>query len=80
MPSYAPSSPPPLPPEGVGAAGRLSASEAAVALAPVVCVTVLTALERPLPGILVAFSAAAGALLVPGRLGCLLGACGVSSR
>ncbi|MFK0047696.1 hypothetical protein ACIQU4_27110 [Streptomyces sp. NPDC090741] len=42
--------------------------------------TVLTALDRPLPGSLIAFSATAGALLVPGRLGCLIGACGMSSR
>ncbi|MFI9616718.1 hypothetical protein ACIHCM_34425 [Streptomyces sp. NPDC052023] len=59
---------------------RLGVSEAVVAVTPVVCVTALTALERPLPGILVGFAAAAGALLMPGRLGCLLGACAGSSR
>ncbi|MFF9795313.1 hypothetical protein [Streptomyces bacillaris] len=81
------SSPPSLPsPPSAGspgcsrAGGRLGAGEAAVAVVPVVCVTVLAALERPLPGVLVAFSAAAGALSVPGRWGCLIGACAGSGR
>ncbi|MFI6808905.1 hypothetical protein ACIBO6_28485 [Streptomyces luteogriseus] len=59
---------------------RLGVGEAVVAVTPVVCVTALAALERPLPGVLVAFAAAAGALLMSGRLGCLLGACAGSSR
>ena len=60
--------------------GRLGVGEAAVAVVPVVCVTVLAALERPLPGALVAFTAAAGALLVPGWWTCLLGVCAGSGR
>lgn len=76
----------PSPPPSVGspgcscAGGRLGVGEAAVAVVPVVCVTVLAALERPLPGALVAFTAAAGALLVPGRWSCLIGACAGSGR
>lgn len=81
-------SPPPSlsPPPSAGspgcscAGGRLGAGEAAVAVVPVVCITVLAALERPLPGVLVAFSAAAGALVVPGRWGCVIGACAGSGR
>lgn len=81
------SSPPsPSPPPSAGssgcscAGGRLGAGEVAVAVVPVVCVTVLAALERPLPGALVAFTAAAGTLLVPGRWNCLLGVCVGSGR
>ncbi|MFD5110065.1 hypothetical protein [Streptomyces cinereoruber] len=75
------SSPSPPPPPGYSCAGRrLGVGEAIVAVVPVVCVTVLAALERPLPGALAAFTAAAGALLVPGRWSCLIGACTGSGR
>lgn len=70
----------PPPPDSAGCMGRLGVGEAVVAVTPVLCVTALAALERPLPGILVAFAAAAGALLMPGRLGCLLGAGSGNSR
>ncbi|WGD45132.1 hypothetical protein [Streptomyces cathayae] len=70
----------PPPSDSAGCTGRLGVGEAVVAVTPVVCVTALAALERPLPGVLVAFAAAAGALLMPGRLGCLLGAGAGSSR
>ncbi|MFD3997149.1 hypothetical protein [Streptomyces sp. NPDC058583] len=78
--SSSPSPPPPADSSGCTGSGRLGAGEAAVAVVPVVCVTVLAALERPLPGALVAFTAAAGALLVPGRWSCLIGACAGSRR
>ncbi|MEV6857452.1 hypothetical protein AB0M89_27040 [Streptomyces microflavus] len=74
-------SPPPAGSPGCSCAGgRLGAGEAAVAVVPALCITVLAALERPLPGVLVAFSAAAGALVVPGRWGRLIGACAGSGR
>ncbi|MFJ3575900.1 hypothetical protein [Streptomyces rubiginosohelvolus] len=79
-PPSLPSPPPAGSPGCSRAGGRLGAGEAAVAVVPVVCITVLAALERPLPGVLVAFSAAAGALAVPGRWGCLLGACSGGGR
>ena len=70
----------PPPSDNAGCTGRLSVGQAVVAVTPVVCVTALAALERPLPGILVAFAAAPGTLLMPSRLSWLLGACAGSSR
>ena len=79
--SSSPSPPPSAGSSGCSCAeGRLGVGEAAVAVVPVVCVTALAALERPLPGALVAFTAAAGSLLVPGRWSCLLGVCSGSGR
>jgi hypothetical protein len=51
-----------------------------VVVSVVAAVTVLAVLQRPVPAVLFALAAAAGALLVPGRFGCLLGSCTGGSR
>ncbi|SBV01666.1 hypothetical protein YUMDRAFT_06515 [Streptomyces sp. OspMP-M45] len=72
-----PSGPPPITKR---VCGRVGAGEALVVVSVVVAVTVLAVLQRPVPAVLFALAAAAGALLVPGRLGCLLGSCSGGSR
>ncbi|MEU6331629.1 hypothetical protein ABZ851_30770 [Streptomyces sp. NPDC047049] len=62
------------------ASTRLSAGEAAVVIAAIAAVTVLAVLERPIPAVLTAFTAAAGLLLLPGRAGRLLTALTSGSR
>jgi hypothetical protein len=52
--------------------GHLGAGEAAVVITAIAAVTVLAVLERPIPAVLAALTAAACLLLVPGRLGRLL--------
>jgi hypothetical protein len=61
--------------EGCGR-GRLAAAEAAVVIAVIGAVTVLTVAQRPLPGVLVALCAASSAVLVRLPAGRLLGCCG----
>ncbi|MFJ9127811.1 hypothetical protein ACIRJS_27295 [Streptomyces sp. NPDC102340] len=52
---------------------RLSAGEAAVVVTAIAAVTVLAALERPVPAVLTALVAGVGLLLVPGRAADLIG-------
>ncbi|MFF5826042.1 hypothetical protein ACFY8Q_31605 [[Kitasatospora] papulosa] len=72
-----PSGPPPI---AETVCGRVGAGEALVVVSVVAAVTVLAVLQRPVPAVLFALAAGAGALLVPGRLGCLLGSCSGGSR
>ena len=62
------------------ASGQLGTGEAAVVIAAIAAVTVLAVLERPIPAALAGLAAAACLLLVPGRLGRLLGALTSGSR
>ncbi|WP_351237630.1 hypothetical protein [Streptomyces sp. NPDC002133] len=61
--------------DGTGQHGRLAPAEAAVVIALVGAVTVLAVAQRPLPAVLVALCAAAGALLIRLPAACLLGRC-----
>ena len=61
-------------PGAVPVSGRLGAGEAAVVIAAIAAVTVLAALERPIPAVLTALVSAAVLLLVHGRAVRLLAA------
>jgi len=69
MPTVPPDepAPPETAPPPAAAAGRLSAGEAAVIVAAISAVTVLTVLERPVPAVLTAIASAAVLLLLPHR-------------
>ncbi|SBV01821.1 hypothetical protein YUMDRAFT_06558 [Streptomyces sp. OspMP-M45] len=72
--------PPGAPPSPERVCRPVGAGEAAVVVSVVAAVTVLTVLQHPVPAVLFMLAAAAGALLMPGRIGCLLGSCTGGSR
>ncbi|MER6125351.1 hypothetical protein ABT173_22500 [Streptomyces sp. NPDC001795] len=76
MPTVPPDepTPPATVPPPAAAAGRLGAGEAAVIVTAITAVTVLTALERPIPAVLTAIASAAALLLLPHRAHQLLAA------
>ena len=76
MPTATPdeTTPPPASPQPATPCGRLSAGEAAVIVAAITAVTVLTVLERPVPAVLTAIASAAAWLLLPHRAQQLLAA------
>ena len=76
MPTALPDEPAPphTSPPPAAAFGRLNAGEAAVIVAAITAVTVLTVLERPIPAVLTAIASAAALLLLPHRAHQLLAA------
>ncbi|AWI27339.1 hypothetical protein [Streptomyces tirandamycinicus] len=74
MPTVPPSEPCDISPAAPAVSGHLAAGETTVIVAAIAAVTVLAALERPIPAVLTALAAAAGLLLVTGRSGRLLAA------
>ncbi|WP_030464677.1 hypothetical protein [Kitasatospora sp. NRRL B-11411] len=59
---------------------RLGGGEAAVLIAAIAAVTVLTVLQRPVPGVLIALASIPCLLLVPGRVGRPLATLATSNR
>ncbi|AXI76105.1 hypothetical protein [Peterkaempfera bronchialis] len=59
---------------------RLGAGETAVLITAITAVTVLTIMQRPIPGILIALTSVPCLLLVPGRVGRLFAALATSNR
>ncbi|MFF9436342.1 hypothetical protein ACF1BP_21670 [Streptomyces sp. NPDC014735] len=62
-----PAAPPAAGGPGPSAYGRLGAAEAAIVISAIAAVTVLAALERPVPALLTTLAAATVLLLLPGR-------------